>query len=180
MYPKEAKREVIGLLFVDFKKAFDSLMRDLAAGILHQRAKSNAEKQMVRWIIMMIEETFIQLDDGSVFLSNKGVLQGSVLSPMIFNVYLEDALYSQPVLKALISLKRLFAYADDILIVIRNPRDLEKVMDSLNNINATHGLEVSMKKTQLLTTDSSLIEKARELGLSTCESYKYLGLELYK
>ena len=58
---------IVGLLFVDSRKAFDSLKRDLLIYILSGRCKTDADKQFVNWIIMLMKETFIQLEDGSVF-----------------------------------------------------------------------------------------------------------------
>jgi retron-type reverse transcriptase len=51
-----------------------------------------------------------------VIEARKGLGQGSVLSPILFNIYLEEAITSSKLMNMLVKEGRLLAYADDLVI----------------------------------------------------------------
>ena len=74
-------------------------------------------------IVSIIESLFSRskiLYGDELFDALRGVPQGSVLATLLFNVYLEDALMSNPVLKAFIDRGSLIAYADDMLVMLNS------------------------------------------------------------
>jgi hypothetical protein len=77
-------------LFVDFKKAYDSLKREVLYNIL---PKFCIPKKLVRLIKMCLNETFskIRVDNHLLddFPIHNDLKQGDALSPLLFNFSLE-------------------------------------------------------------------------------------------
>jgi hypothetical protein len=79
-------------LFVDFKKAYDSVKREVLYNILFE---FGIPKKLVRPIKMCLNETYSKVHVGKL-LSDKfpiqnGLKQGDALSPLLFNFALEYA-----------------------------------------------------------------------------------------
>jgi hypothetical protein len=75
-------------LFIDFKKAYDSIKREVLYNIL---LEFSIPKKLVRIIKMCLNETYSKVRIGKL-LSDKfpfqnGLKQGDVLSPLIFNFF---------------------------------------------------------------------------------------------
>ena len=60
------------------------------------------------------------MGDDLNFISNKGVRQGGVLSPHLFNVYLDYCIRQIPTLKAALEGKQVMCFADDMIIRAQN------------------------------------------------------------
>ena len=58
------------------------------------------------------------------FSAKLGVVQGGVLSPMLFNVYLEEALGSTSKLREMVLRGDLLAFADDMLILTNSKAEM--------------------------------------------------------
>ena len=79
------------LCFVDFKKAYDSVWRD---GLFYKLLKSGVRGKTFNVIQSMYSqsECYIKINgDRTDFMSDSiGVKQGEVLSPLLFNLFIND------------------------------------------------------------------------------------------
>jgi hypothetical protein len=80
-------------LFIDLKKAYDSVNREFLYNIL---LEFDVPKKLVRLIKMCLNETYSKVRVGNL-LSDKfpiqnGVKQGDILSPLLFNFTLDYAI----------------------------------------------------------------------------------------
>ena len=73
-------------LFIDFKKAFDSVRREVLYNILME---FGIPKKLIRLIKMFLTETFSRVRVGKnlsdMFPIRNGLKQGDALSPLLFN-----------------------------------------------------------------------------------------------
>ena len=60
----------------------------------------------------------------------KGVVQGSALSPILFNIYLDDLL---DLLAKRVGEDNLFAYADDVMLIWETSADLYRYIKIIND-----------------------------------------------
>ena len=103
-----------------------------------------------------------------------GLPQGSVLSPVLFNVYLKEALKSSGKLEAVRRRGDLLAFADDMLVMTDNQSELAMIIDELSKLEQQWNLRLNKKKSEILTK-----EKVEEVGGVRCvKIMKYLGVRV--
>lgn len=170
-------------IFLDLEKAFE-LSSKLA--ITELLIKKGVKGKMLAWIADYLTDRTAQVRFQGV-LSDKlpfelGTPQGSILSPLLFNLLMEDM-----VCQTYTQYTTVMSYADDIVIVNTNPSE-ESLTEDLSQIEKCCdrlGLKISAKKSKILHFKS--INKHYEPpfslniqneNLEWVKEYKYLGIIL--
>ena len=87
---KQSRKHIFAA-FIDFEKAFDSVWRD---ALLYKLLKAGIHGKMFNIIKSMYEETYysVRCQDGltAFFKSTTGLRQGCNLSPILFNLFIND------------------------------------------------------------------------------------------
>ena len=103
-----------------------------------------------------------------------GLPQGSILSPVLFNVYLEEALKSSEKLEEVRRRGDLLAFADDMLVMSNNQHELEMIVNELTKLTSNWNLRLNKKKSEILTSEN-LIKIG---GVRCTKVVKYLGVKV--
>jgi ribonuclease HI len=196
-------RRILSAVFLDFSKAFDRTWHD---GLLHKLAGLGVTGRAWRWVHAFLSGRQLRVVQGALlsawFPISAGVPQGSVISPFLFLVYIND------LTERLSSLCEVLLYADDVVLWLKEERIggdpnlmdvwLEEAMrvvlvwcfDWKMNLNARKSAIMRFNRTRLRRTEPLSVsvrvvardgESAHELKICIpfAREYRYLGVLLH-
>lgn len=160
------------LLFVDFKTAFDAVNHTKLFDKLRQKEIPN---HLIYAISKIYSSARMRLNQNHAPINlNSGVRQGSILSPHLFNIYI-DSLIEQLVGAGAFEV---LAYADDIAIICRDEDELNKVIDTLDKWSLENDILINKKKSGVMVIDCEKTSRNDIRGYPVKVNYKYLGVIL--
>jgi hypothetical protein len=135
---------------IDLQKAYDSVDREILWKLLDKRCKDDSERTIVKLLMKLHSESTIQVGEHQIN-AEMGLPQGSVLSPVLFNVYLEEAIRSSTKLDGVRSRGDLLAFADDMLVMSNSQAEIEQIINELTALQVKWNLKLNKKKSEILT-----------------------------
>ena len=157
--------EVTMAVLADYSKAFDTVTNDTVLKKMHSIGFS---KDYLRWLISYLtgRQQFVQIDDKVSDYVNVsfGVPQGSILGPVLFNIYVNDLSDNLDSIKS-------YQYTDDTTIYIHEKpanlkageEKLQKALDSLASWSSSCNLSLNAKKTKVVLFSTKQLSRVHEL-----------------
>jgi RNA-directed DNA polymerase len=160
----------------DIKSFFDQVNHQWLVKFLRHRI---GDERVMRLIIRMLKSGI--MEDGLVRASEQGTPQGSILSPLLSNVYLHYALdlwFSRRVKRQARGEAHYFRFADDFLACFENQDDARGFRQRLEDRLEGFGLQVAEEKTRSIEFGRFARESARKRG-AKAEEFTFLGFTHY-
>ena len=172
-------------VFIDFKKAFDRVWHQALWATMH---KYNINKNLITLIEELYNHAtssvYLDGDIGEWFRTTVGVRQGCLLSPTLFNIFLErimtDALEEHESTVSIggrvVSNLR---FADDIDGLAGSADELSELIKKLDESCSSYGMEISAEKTKVMTNvhvkNLQSEFKVKDNILQIVDKFIYLG-----
>ena len=175
-----------GVIYIDLKKAFDTVDHDI---LLSKLSQLGVKHVTLQWFKSYLTERKIVTKVNDAFSEERvlthGVPQGSLLGPLLFCIFIND-------LPSIFTLCNVHLYADDTVIYFADKNVnivesvLNKEMEVLDKWMSKNKLLINYNKTvsMLLGTQNMLSKcdalniQIRKINIKKVETTKYLGLHI--
>ena len=176
-------KEDLYLCFIDYSKAFDRVHLDKLIQCLYKIGLDGKDINLIASLYwnqkaaIRIED---QLSDHTKI--QRGVRQGCVLSPYLFNIYTEFIFRESEDLEGVsINGKNInnLRYADDTVLLAESKDDLQILTNNVRHYSKQSGLDMNVKKTKTMVISRDIGTRANisidNEELEQVEEFKYLG-----
>lgn len=174
------------LCFVDFKKAFDTVNHEQLLNILQ---KTDIDDKDVKIMASLYWGQTARVRVGNEFTElaeiKRGVRQGCILSPLLFNIYSEEIFKkslenAKEGIRINGELTNNIRYADDTVILASSIEELQQIMERVNVASEEYGISLNFSKTKWMLISKRQQPPPQQLRIQNqlinqVESYIYLG-----
>ena len=167
-YDRKNKLPKRYILLVDFSEAFDRVNHKI---LVEKMIRKNVPEPVINVLIKLLNSGCLSLDLERNIAVGSGVGQGKICSPLEFDIYIDDLLDTL----ALIC-HTCLGFADDTGYVCRDLKELEKVIDALEEWSRVNGISINRKKSGILIINDDAIDCNNIRGFPVVTEYNYLGV----
>lgn len=161
---------------IDIRKYFNTIPHKELKEILRKKI---SDDRFLRLIDKLATAPIVQ--KGKTTANTIGCPQGSILSPILANIYLHEVIdvwfetIKQTHLKGKMEEIR---YADDIVFVFQHHCEAQRFFEVLPKRLNKYGLEINMEKSNLIRSGQNVAERAHKAG-RRLPTYQFLGFTVY-
>jgi group II intron reverse transcriptase/maturase len=166
-------RKVNHILDADVRDFFGSVSQEWLIRFLEHRV---GDKRIIRLIRKWLKAGI--LEDGVVTVADRGTGQGSVISPLLGNIYLHYVLdlwaerWRRREARGDMVIVR---YADDLVIGFEHEEDARRFLDAMHERFAAFALSLHPDKTRLIEFGRHAAADRRRRGVGRPETFAFLG-----
>jgi RNA-directed DNA polymerase len=166
-------RRVNFIFDADLAAFFDSVSKDWLVRFVEHRI---GDKRIIRLIRKWLKAGV--LEDGVVTVSEMGTGQGSVISPLLANIYMHYVFdmwvhrWRQREAQGDVVIVR---YADDFVVGFEHEADARRFWDALRARLEEFALSLHPEKTRLIEFGRHAADRRARAGLGKPETFKFLG-----
>ena len=142
-------------MFINLKNAYDKVIHKR---LFNKLIEQGISEDIIGSIKLLYSKAKLKISNDNLCINvNNGVLQGSLISPMLVNLYIND------LIKELNQNSyEILAYADDLCILCEGINQLLNVLNKIEKWSILNGINVNKKKSGIMilkgTDDRSEIE----------------------
>ena len=166
-------RKINWILDADIRSFFDAVSQDWLIRFLEHRI---ADRRILRLIRKWLKAGI--LEDGVVSVSDRGTGQGSVISPLLANVYLHyvfDLWAERWRRRQAAGDMIVVRYADDTIVGFEHEADSRRFLEAMRERLAAFALELHPEKTRLIEFGRNAAQNRARRGLGKPETFNFLG-----
>ena len=166
-------RKVSWILDADVRSFFDEISQEWLVRFLEHRI---GDRRIIRLIQKWLKAGI--LEDGVVTVSDRGTGQGSVISPLLANIYLHYALDLWAVRwrqREATGDMIIVRYADDFIVGFQHESDARRFLGEMRERLQKFALTLHPEKTRLIEFGRFAAERRKRRGLGKPETFNFLG-----
>ena len=171
-----SSRRVNYIFDADLRSFFDSVSQEWLVRFLEHRI---GDRRIIRLIQKWLKAGV--LEDGVVTVSDKGTGQGSVISPLLANIYLHysvDLWAERWRRREATGDMIIVRYADDIVVGFEHESDARRFWDTMRERLQEFSLTLHPDKTRLIEFGRHAATNRKQRGLGKPETFTFLGFTL--
>ena len=161
------------ILDADIRSFFDTVSQQcLIAFLEHRIGDPRITRLMQKWLRAGV------LEDGAVTVSETGTGQGSVISPLLANIYLHyviDLWANRWRRREATGDMIIVRYADDIVVGFEHEADAHRFLDAMHTRLKGFALSLQPEKTRLIEFGRQAADRRAQRGLGKPETFNFLG-----
>src|SRR5580704_16151008 len=166
-------KKVSYILDADIRSFFDTVNQEWLIRFVEHRI---GDRRIIRLIQKWLRAGV--LEDGIVTVSERGTGQGSVISPLLANIYLHYVLdlWAQRWRRREATGDMIIVrYADDVVVGFERASDASRFLDAMRARLGEFSLSLHPDKTRLIEFGRYAAERRKKKGLGKPETFNFLG-----